>query len=712
MSSSNSPNTPREASLSDLLSETLRAVTTARTGNANLTDTELLMLQHEIERLQREERRARTGNTAEDDGDLAGTTLVTDIDLATSETHHEENEHSLDAARSETIEEDFPSPTFHITEMTTMNARGRGFRMTSDGVLRGLIRQENGDVREVTISSDFMDAVGSSPTSGLTFHDPTSPFVNGSQPDRPEGDDRTSRVIESNDLGIRDLETQSNSLNGARAASEDDDDWVPQATIEIGESSESTEHQTSSDEGSLHPLLGSHATLHRENASVSSTGATVGSAIVGEEAAEPDAIEELRAVRRVDLMRQMAADIERYSRQRERAFHTEHGYCRYSPESSPERERPPIRRSAAPSPESSLEQGRSLPTTPPSIDRAPTRVGTPVSRSPNISPERERSPAEQSAALSPETRRPPTRRILYTGPPVSRSSNREPQPRQRRELNRSAGRTDLPEDFLRFLVDQNENRWPRNDIEERFDEDMPGDAFLYTYSLASSVQVPPPPTVEQTESFRRRITDISIRSLYNSGGIPFIVGVMLMAETREMDPREGEALLNSWSTFSTRQRGPRYPNIPGQLEWEDMLIWTAVRRGWGTWRPNDAFIQDVRGLLQNQTEFDHTPTSPLRVEITRDRIIAANLPRSEKTRFLQLWDDRFVERRTPARIERILSNWNNFAPRAEQTRLESEREIPLEELRLDRLERLIREETIVNTKRYVSKLLLPTDRKR
>jgi hypothetical protein len=469
------------------------------------------MLQHEIERLQREERRARTINTAEDAGNPAGTTLVMDIgpgndeSLATSETHHEENESSMDAARNETIEEDLPSPTFYITEIAEMDSRGRLTRTDSHGVVTRFIRQDNGEMQEVAAFPDFMDVERSSPSSGLTFHDPTSPFVNSSLSDRSERGDRTSRVTEiGHDFGIRDLATQSNSSNVARALSGDDDDWVPQATIEIGESSESTEHQISSNEGSLHLLPGSHPTLHREDASVSSTGATVGSAVVGEGSAEPAAIEELRAVRRAELMRQMAADIERYSRQRERAFYAEHGYCRYSPESSPERERSAIRRSAAPSP----------------IRIPPTRMGIlgdPVSRFPNISPERERSPARRSAAPSPERRRPPTRQILVNGPPVSRFPNREPQPRQSRELNRSAGRTDPPEDFLGSLVDQNENRWPRNDFEERFDEDMPGDASLFTYSLANLAQVPPPPTVEQTESFRRRTTGVSIRSMYNSG---------------------------------------------------------------------------------------------------------------------------------------------------------------------------------------------------
>jgi hypothetical protein len=114
-----------------------------------------------------------------------------------------------------------------------------------------------------------------------------------------------------------------------------------------------------------------------------------------------------------------------------------------------------------------------------------------------------------------------------------------------------------------FLVDQNESKWPRNVVEERFDEDMPGDAFLFTYSLANLVQVPPPPTVEQTESSRRRIAGAFIRSRYNFGEAPFIMRVMVMAESRGMDPREVEALLNSWSSLLTRRGALRYRNIPG-----------------------------------------------------------------------------------------------------------------------------------------------------
>jgi hypothetical protein len=113
-------------------------------------------------------------------------------------------------------------------------------------------------------------------------------------------------------------------------------------------------------------------------------------------------------------------------------------------------------------------------------------------------------------------------------------------------------------------------------------------------------------------------------------------------------------------------------------------------------------VQEARVLLRRRTEFDHTP---LRGEITRAQIVAISLPPLEKERLLQLWDDQIIERRTEGRIERINSNWINFAPRAEQTRLESERGMSLEELRLDRLERLIREETIVNAKRFVSKLV-------
>jgi hypothetical protein len=118
---------------------------------------------------------------AEDAEDPAGTTPVTDADpgdvetLATSETHHEENKRSPDSARGETMEEDFLSSIVSITEMAEMESHWRLARMDSNRVV----------------------------TRG----------------------DRTTQVTEiGHDLGIRDLETQSNSSNVARAVSGDDDD--------------------------------------------------------------------------------------------------------------------------------------------------------------------------------------------------------------------------------------------------------------------------------------------------------------------------------------------------------------------------------------------------------------------------------------------------------------------------------------------------------
>jgi hypothetical protein len=128
--------------------------------------------------------------------------------------------------------------------------------------------------------------------------------------------------------------------------------------------------------------------------------------------------------------------------------------------------------------------------------------------------------------------------------------------------------------------------------------------------------------------------------------------VMAMAERSGMDPREGEELRRRWLEFLTHHSQLRYLNIPGQLRWEDMLFWTALRRGWGRWRPSALMVQEARALLQRRTEFDHTP---LRGEITRAQIVAISLPPLEKERLLQLWDDQIIERRNEGRIERINS---------------------------------------------------------
>jgi hypothetical protein len=80
-------------------------------------------------------------------------------------------------------------------------------------------------------------------------------------------------------------------------------------------------------------------TLHRENASISSTGATAGSPVGQEEGQEePEKKEQspFSKERRAQLMAAMTADIVRYSQARELDFYQEHGYCIFPKAESPD----------------------------------------------------------------------------------------------------------------------------------------------------------------------------------------------------------------------------------------------------------------------------------------------------------------------------------------------------------------------------------------
>jgi hypothetical protein len=53
----------------------------------------------------------------------------------------------------------------------------------------------------------------------------------------------------------------------------------------------------------------------------------------------------------------------------------------------------------------------------------------------------------------------------------------------------------------------------------------------------------------------------------------------------------------------------------------------------------------------------------------------------------------------PERTEQILDQWLDFRNYCEETRIESEFRLTTEELRSDRLERLVREERLINARR-------------
>ncbi len=77
------------------------------------------------------------------------------------------------------------------------------------------------------------------------------------------------------------------------------------------------------------------------------------------------------------------------------------------------------------------------------------------------------------------------------------------------------------------------------------------------------------------------------------------------------------------------------------------------------------------------------------------RILNTGLPLNERTRFLILLE----EWPPPERLAQILNQWLGFRDYCEETRIQSEFCLTAEELHSDPLERLIREERLINARR-------------
>jgi hypothetical protein len=379
--------------------------------------------------------------------------------------------------------------------------------------------------------------------------------------------------------------------------------------------------------------------LQREDESISDTGATVGDSTVGSTATEnaesetqptrEQQLEEIR-VRREDLMRQMSADIANYALERERAFGQEHEYRLHSPQSSPEREKA--------SPVESDDNGNDT---------------------------------TSSNGVSPRTL--PAR---VDGHSISRPSQNAT------SVTDSALVRDPTEDFTNALVEA-------SSVQHRVRRGMGGIPNSRGTRIQYSLAPPSYNAADEQDQARFR----------QAAGIlaPPCSTIILVAESDGMDVREGIEFLREWDSFSTNWQ-PLYVETSDTVPISTIMFWTTLRWGWGRnfWRPSRAMRTQITSLLQEHTIFDHVSRL---VDIlaegsgdTIESILISQLRGSdfgdeERGRFLRLIDDG----QSPEWISRLIRNWIVFSPLVEDTRLPSEDYLTRQQLRCDRLERLIRE---------------------
>ncbi|KAE8440902.1 hypothetical protein EG329_006323 [Mollisiaceae sp. DMI_Dod_QoI] len=424
----------------------------------------------------------------------------------------------------------------------------------------------------------------------------------------------------------------------------------------------------------------------RITTSQSSSGATSGSTIAEEEAGTlPTAEMPEPRPSRQQMMREMLSDMERYSRQRERDFDHEHRYCKWSPESSPERK---SSRSSSPSIGSS---SRTMAfNAGPSLVR-PVRAPSPLSRPPT-------SPQSNRPTISERRRGRRTPGLRVDNVLVSNDRQRAAPPGRGLAFLRPAmDQADPSEDFLRSAIAISPI-WREIEALGRFEEAGLSEVEArYRYSFVEPRNAA---TLESEEELSRERRALQLMPGAIENGVS-IDTLMLFGAIRDgLDIRNATALICEWTRYVFEQRNEQhYQSIAGMVPLPALAFWVALRRGWGLWYPSRRFLGEIRRVLQENTNFDHFVDRSLNI-ITRDQLLSqirsSILPPEEQAVFEVL-----IERQRPyARTAQLFRSWALFEPSIDDSLREgAERHFSRNQLRMDRLTRLIREEQVINAER-------------
>jgi hypothetical protein len=583
---------------------------------------------------------------------------------------------------------------------------------TNNGAVRSTAEQDVG--MEGTEGEVSIAAANSPPTEGASVNLPGSSLIYTNLSHLRQElsfnftDRRIRRATSSNTL------TTGNTL-GQIPRDTDGDSWATRLFITQAENSTTgngeSDAMSEEDLGDLVPLPSLPrtplATVNRETASISSTGAFAGSELILDEVKAEQTKEEQPPLftkdRRAQLMAAMNANIARQSQEREWAFYQEHGYCLLPKSHSPE----PVQNK-----EATIVGRRS--------DRSPETDGEPefqriFSRLREVRRAREETNLRaRSAGRAPGS-------LATTNHRARRPSNRVTLPivpSQQRRFNRF---TDQSERFLVFLLDIRSRRQVQELEPPQFEErHVRPDVGRFRYSLAQdsadvgAVRV----------NFKRLMAELTEESegeLISFGGgdaddapirgQPPIPRLILLAERDGLDVRESIEIVSRWNQFSVinRERNEAYgygTDVEGFLPLSVIQFWIALRRGWGHWIPSRRMLNDVRLLLLRYTRYNfmgHTPWTQNSdqevISLTQAQIEASIDSIEQQGRLLRALRE---EKMSGLRAYRLCRNWIRFL---ETTNLEGMRGPllgdSLDQFLLLRLDTLILEERVINGRRGI-----------
>ncbi|KAF8850269.1 hypothetical protein BDZ45DRAFT_751922 [Acephala macrosclerotiorum] len=323
---------------------------------------------------------------------------------------------------------------------------------------------------------------------------------------------------------------------------------------------------------------------------------------------------------------------------------------------------------------------------PPASDSAPVRTSSPASGM--VAPPRQRNPVVGERRRG---RRRTNVQISNDGQTVVQTTGR----RFQRPAN---DQPDPSEDFLRLVLASNPPQREERDATTGYFEETSTslEQQRSIYSFADGQ----PPSWQVEEEFYRERAALRVRESAVQSGVNIVLQLLWIAMRDCLDLRDARALLNQWASYH-EDSVQCYPNIPDMVPPAALAFWVALRRGWGQWTPIERHhreLREVRNLLQIYTEFDHIigrETNRITEDELLSRVRLSTLSPEEQAVFEIMIEERQVALN---RIAQLYRNWAMFAPSIDDnSRQGSEQHLSRNQLRMDRLSRLIREERVINS---------------
>lgn len=371
--------------------------------------------------------------------------------------------------------------------------------------------------------------------------------------------------------------------------------------------------------------------------------------------------------RRRRLTQQMTRDINQYTTRREEEFGREHGYQLYPLYTEPPET--PLNRVSTPPPAPNSPEPREVtPTSPPRLRRS-------AFTSPNLR-EIITSPNPLTSNSSP-----------FSNPPRPFPiplRNRGRARRSTRLTPLTASTPDHTQDFSLYLYAIWRSNNPEINILE-MEELLARGGISFLPSLPSQ-----PPSIRDLLVYERMADSLQ----------PDILWLIInQAITDGLDQREATEFIGHWNQYVFRFQDP-YPEIEGMIPLLHLQFFIALQLGWGSWSPSYNFLRSVRRLfVRESTRFPHIPWDGIPTGPGDPRTSALDwitrmrsIPFPERRRMLDLAG----EGADIHRVVGIFQTWLMQGRFVENSRMPGETGFSTEELRLDRLERITREEEILN----------------